>query len=421
MIKRLILTIALCLAWVSASQAQCLNWIFIQPHGADGSSVTTATLAADTYGGGVPIASTAWCYPCNLGPTPSDEMKYSAAAYQPFSGALPKLCNNPPPATQANLVGYDLTIPDGDMTASNARISFPSYPANISGVQTVMAYITETWPDTDLQVNKDLISLQGSTLGPPTHYHLVTGPSMTVNGVSAVGGSEITISTGGGCNLNQNGTASTLPWHQNVPTLWSTVYSNDTTGTIKDTLATSLFSSTWAQAGATKSFANTCDPVLNQILEFGTQNAQVVHGVRHLYFHWIAICYDSRDNCAAQAVPFIPFNGITLETAADGSGSLISSQTLSSGQTLGAYCIQRTPGGAFLSNVACTFSLSAKTGGVTNANLVAAGDNKSAVFTAVAPGSAVISAYDTHTVAGNTGTLAALGAASGLPVYRFIP
>ena len=51
------------------------------------------------------------------------------------------------------------------------------------------------------------------------------------------------------------------------------------------------------------------------------------------------------------------------------------------GNSLTAYAIKhRDANGNFVANVAATWSLASKTGGVANSDLVAAGDNKSATL-----------------------------------------
>lgn len=88
----------------------------------------------------------------------------------------------------------------------------------------------------------------------------------------------------------------------------------------------------------------------------------------------------------------IAYDHVNVETAADGSGAVVPTQTLSSGNSLTVYAIAREAGGAFIANVAATWSLTNKTDGVTDSDLVPSGDNKSAVFSAHLSGSAQINA-----------------------------
>jgi hypothetical protein len=83
---------------------------------------------------------------------------------------------------------------------------------------------------------------------------------------------------------------------------------------------------------------------------------------------------------------------INVETAADGSGSIIASQSLNSADSLTGYAITRDDYGNFIGNVAATWSLIDKTGGVADGDLAPAADNKSAVFTANQAGSCRINA-----------------------------
>ena len=83
---------------------------------------------------------------------------------------------------------------------------------------------------------------------------------------------------------------------------------------------------------------------------------------------------------------------VRLETAATGSGSLVASQSVSVGTAITAYSITRDDSNTFMANASATWSLTSVTGGVVAGDLVPAGDNKSAVFTPHAAGSAVIHA-----------------------------
>jgi hypothetical protein len=88
-------------------------------------------------------------------------------------------------------------------------------------------------------------------------------------------------------------------------------------------------------------------------------------------------------------------NQLSLETAAGGTGIVITAQSLTAGAggTVLAYAIERNASGGFVANVAGTWSLSNITGGLVNIELGPAGDGKSAVFTDTAPhlsGSATI-------------------------------
>jgi Invasin, domain 3/Protein of unknown function (DUF1566) len=83
---------------------------------------------------------------------------------------------------------------------------------------------------------------------------------------------------------------------------------------------------------------------------------------------------------------------IVIETAADGSGSAITAQSVASGKTFAAYAISRDAWNNFVANVAATWSLAGKSGGVVDGDFVAAGDGKRALFTAHLTGSATLQA-----------------------------
>ena len=83
---------------------------------------------------------------------------------------------------------------------------------------------------------------------------------------------------------------------------------------------------------------------------------------------------------------------VRVETAANGSGSIVPAQTISVNDSLNVYSITRDASHTFVANAAATWSLASITGGVVAGDLVAAGDGKSATFTPHAAGSAVIHA-----------------------------
>jgi len=83
---------------------------------------------------------------------------------------------------------------------------------------------------------------------------------------------------------------------------------------------------------------------------------------------------------------------IRVETAADSSGTVVPAQNIPSGSSITVYSNVRDIGGNFLSNSPAVWSLINKSNGVVNADLVVAGDNMSATFTANLAGSAVVQA-----------------------------
>ncbi|MCC6398707.1 MAG: T9SS type A sorting domain-containing protein [Bacteroidetes bacterium] len=73
---------------------------------------------------------------------------------------------------------------------------------------------------------------------------------------------------------------------------------------------------------------------------------------------------------------------ILVETAADGSGTVVPAQSLVSGGTVTVYAVARDASNNFIENIAAeTWSVESPSGGVVQGDLVAAPDMKSAVFT----------------------------------------
>ena len=83
---------------------------------------------------------------------------------------------------------------------------------------------------------------------------------------------------------------------------------------------------------------------------------------------------------------------IRIEDRADGSGAEIDTRTIASGGSFVAYAISRDGSGNFVDNVAVTWSLFNRTGGVVDGDLVPSGDSRSATFTGHALGTARIRA-----------------------------
>jgi hypothetical protein len=101
---------------------------------------------------------------------------------------------------------------------------------------------------------------------------------------------------------------------------------------------------------------------------------------------------------------------VTVETAPDGSGTVLGAQIITSGASVTGFAIQRDLGGNFVANVAATWSLSNITGGgIVNSDLVPAVDNKSAIFTGHRIGTARVSA----TASGVTGISGVLSVIAG--------
>jgi DNA-binding beta-propeller fold protein YncE len=110
---------------------------------------------------------------------------------------------------------------------------------------------------------------------------------------------------------------------------------------------------------------------------------------------------------------------IQVETAADGSGTVVPAQNVRSGFSITAYAISRDAGGNFIANVAAeSWSLINKTGGVIDDDLVASEDMKSATFTGTAIGSTVIHAVKTDCTSVDSGVLAVVAAEAWVARYN---
>jgi DNA-binding beta-propeller fold protein YncE len=96
---------------------------------------------------------------------------------------------------------------------------------------------------------------------------------------------------------------------------------------------------------------------------------------------------------------------VDVETAADGSGTLVPPQNVTSGSSVTGYSISRDGSGNFVANAVATWSLANTTGGVTGTDLVAAGDNKSATFTGHLVGTGSIHAVVSGLTSTDSGTL----------------
>ncbi|PYK99606.1 MAG: hypothetical protein DME19_08070, partial [Verrucomicrobia bacterium] len=111
-----------------------------------------------------------------------------------------------------------------------------------------------------------------------------------------------------------------------------------------------------------------------------------------------------------------PASAVRVETAADGSGTVVPAQNVTAGNALTVYAITRDVSGNFVANVAATaWSLPTKTGGVVNGDLAPAVDSKSAVFTGRVTGTATVRATSGALVTTDSGALTVVpGAATNL-------
>ena len=96
---------------------------------------------------------------------------------------------------------------------------------------------------------------------------------------------------------------------------------------------------------------------------------------------------------------------ISVETAPDGSGTVVPSQSLAKSNSLAMYAIARDGGGDFVGNVSAIWSMTNAAGGVVDGDLVAALDGKSAFFTGHSSGMGIVLAT-TNSWSGRSGLLA---------------
>ncbi|PWU21096.1 MAG: hypothetical protein C5B50_02475, partial [Verrucomicrobia bacterium] len=111
---------------------------------------------------------------------------------------------------------------------------------------------------------------------------------------------------------------------------------------------------------------------------------------------------------ASDAIPLNAASAalVRVETAANGSGTIVPAQNVVVGNSLTVYSISRDAFSNFVANVAAdSWFLTNVTLGVVGGDLVAAGDSKSATFTAHAAGSANVHAPSGSLTATDSGTL----------------
>jgi hypothetical protein len=114
---------------------------------------------------------------------------------------------------------------------------------------------------------------------------------------------------------------------------------------------------------------------------------------------------------------------IRVETAANGTGVVVSDRTIASGNAVTVYAVGRDGAGNFISNSAAdSWSLQSKTGGIADGDLIASPDKKSATFTGRLVGTARIRATLGSLAAVSSGILTvvagpatSIAAASGTP------
>lgn len=111
---------------------------------------------------------------------------------------------------------------------------------------------------------------------------------------------------------------------------------------------------------------------------------------------------------------------VRVETAANGSGTVVSAQNVTAGTSMTMYSISRDTYGNFVANVASDpsgWSLTSKTGGVADGDLVAATDLKSAVFTGHLVGTAKVHVVKTGLTSTDSGTITVVPGAGAKYVF----
>ena len=108
---------------------------------------------------------------------------------------------------------------------------------------------------------------------------------------------------------------------------------------------------------------------------------------------------------------------VRVETEADGDGTLLGTQTVSSGTSITVYAIARDEFDNFVENtVATAWSLLELTGGVVQTDLLASADRRSATFTGGAVGSAVINVVVTGWISVPSGTVTVVNNATATKI-----
>jgi hypothetical protein len=102
-------------------------------------------------------------------------------------------------------------------------------------------------------------------------------------------------------------------------------------------------------------------------------------------------------------------SSLTVETQADGSGSVVPAQNITAGSPVNFYAVTRDSAGNYITNVVASWSLANITGGVVTGDLVASGDGRSATLTGHTVGSAIVRA--TSGFAGQSGVQTVVGGA----------
>ncbi|MEP6992909.1 MAG: right-handed parallel beta-helix repeat-containing protein [Acidobacteriota bacterium] len=104
---------------------------------------------------------------------------------------------------------------------------------------------------------------------------------------------------------------------------------------------------------------------------------------------------------------------VKVETASNGSGTVVPAQNVTAGSAITVYAISRDANDNFVANIAAdSWSLAGITGGVVAGDLVAAGDSKSATFTGHLVGTAAVHAAAAGLTSTDSGTLTVVAGAA---------
>jgi Domain of unknown function (DUF2341)/Cadherin-like beta sandwich domain/Divergent InlB B-repeat domain len=137
------------------------------------------------------------------------------------------------------------------------------------------------------------------------------------------------------------------------------------------------------------------------------------HLVGSAYIHVISGALTVTDSGKITVIAGGTATQVRVETAANGSGTVVAAQSISSGSSITVYAVSRDATGNFIANVAGAWSLSVKTGGVANTDLTTSVDTKSAVFTANSTGTAAIRVTVSGLTSVDSGLLTVTAAVSG--------
>jgi autotransporter-associated beta strand protein len=118
------------------------------------------------------------------------------------------------------------------------------------------------------------------------------------------------------------------------------------------------------------------------------------------------------DDVVPPSGPRVP--EISVETAPDGTGTVVPARTLAAGNSFTLYAIARDGNGAYLSNTPASWSVENVTGGIANSDVVVANGGKSVVFTSHLVGTANIIATGNASQYVPSGTITVL---SGSPAF----